>query len=148
MAENREEHLATQAESVKQSAAHMARSASAVEQSVDRNTVLAADRTVLASERTYAAWVRTALAALFSGAGAKALLAGILPSMWGTVTGSALVLFSIFCLVAGVWRQLHPGAPPPRTDVQRIPFALLVTANGFLVLVAGAVLAGIWAARV
>jgi putative membrane protein len=147
MAEKKEEHLVRQAESVKQSAVHLERSASAVEQSADRNTILAADRTVLAAERTYAAWVRTALVALFSGAGAKALLGGMLPSWWGTVAGSALVLFSIFCLVCGVWRQLHPGAPPPQPDVQRIPFPLLLLANGFLMLVACAVLVGIWAAR-
>ena len=56
----------------------------AVEQSVDRNTVLAADRNVLAAERTYAAWVRTGLAALVAGGGAKALMSGILPGLWGT----------------------------------------------------------------
>lgn len=148
MAEQKEAHLERQAESVKKSAVHLERSASAVAQSSDRNTVLAADRNVLAAERTYSAWVRTALAALFSGAGAKALLAGILPSWWGTMTGSALVLFSIFCLVAGIWRQLHPGVPPPPPDVQHIPTPILFMANGFLVLVACAVLAGIWAARV
>lgn len=146
MAAQKEEHLAKQVQSVKQSAVHLERSATAVEQSADRNTVLAADRTVLAAERTYAAWVRTALAALFSGAGAKAVLASMLPSWWGTLTGSALVLFSIFCLVCGVWRQLNPGAPPPPTDLRRIPIALLVVANGFLILVCCAVLAGIIAA--
>ncbi len=148
MAEKKEEHLAKQAESVKQSAVHLERSATAVEQSADRNTVLAADRTVLAAERTYAAWVRTALAALFSGAGAKALLAGMLPSWWGSATGSALVLFSIFCLVAGVWRYVYPGAPPPEPDMRRLPISLLVLANGFLILVACALLAGFWNARV
>lgn len=143
----KEEHLAQQAESVKKSAVHLERSATAVEQSADRNTVLAADRTMLAFERTYAAWVRTALAALFSGAGAKALLANILPSWWGTATGSALVLFSMFCLVAGVWRQVHPYAPPPLPDVRRIPVSILVVANGFLMLVALAVLVAIFNAR-
>ena len=148
MPEKKEEHLVRQAESVKQSAVHLERSATAVEQSADRNTVLAADRTVLAAERPYAAWVRTALAALFSGAGAKALFAALLPSWWGTATGSALVLFSMFCLVAGVWRYLNPGAPPPEPDMRRIPIPLLMLANGFLILVACVVLAGIWAAKV
>jgi inner membrane protein YidH len=148
MPQKKEEHLAQQTESVKQSAVHLERSATAVEQSADRNTILAADRTVLAAERTYAAWVRTALAALFSGAGAKALLAGMLPSWWGPVIGSALVLFSIFCLMAGVWRQLHPGAPPPQPNVQRIPISLLLVANGLLILVACAELVWIWTGRV
>jgi inner membrane protein YidH len=148
MPEQKEEHLARQAESVKQSAVHLERSATAVEQSVDRNTVLAANRTVLAAERTYAAWVRTALVALVSGAGAKPLLAGMLPGWWGTLTGVALVLFSIFCLLAGVWRELRPGAPPPWPDVRRMPMTLLLVANGLLMLVACAVLAGLLAARV
>jgi putative membrane protein len=147
MAEKKDEQLARQAESVKQSAVHLERSATAVEESADRNTVLAADRTVLAAERTYAAWVRTALVALFSGAGAKALLAAMLPGGWGTATGSALVLFSIFCLVAGVWRYMHPCAPPPAPDMRLIPIPLLVLANGFLILIACAVLVGIWRAR-
>jgi len=143
----KDERLAQQAERVQESAAHLQRSAVAVEQSVDRNTVLAADRNVLAAERTYAAWVRTALAALVAGGGAKALLSGILPGWWGTAIGSALVLFSIFSLVAGVWRELNPGPPPPYTDVRRIPTALLVVVNGLLILVALAVLAGIWAIK-
>jgi putative membrane protein len=147
MAEYTPEPLASQAASVHESAAHLARSATAVAQSVDRNTVLAADRTVLASERTYAAWVRTSLAALFSAVGAKTLLGSLLPGWWSTLTGSALVLFSIFCLVAGVWRELNPGVPPPATEVRRIPVALLLIANGVLLLVACAVLAGIWGAR-
>jgi putative membrane protein len=140
----KKEHLVKQAESVKESAVQLERSATAVEQSADRNTILAADRTVMAAERTYAAWVRTALAALASGAGAKALLAGILPSWWGTFTGSALVLFSVFCLIAAVWRQIYPGTPPPEPNVPRLPIPLLVLLNGFLALVALAVLIAIW----
>ena len=65
----------------------------------------------------------------------------------GTLIGSTLVLFSIFCLVAAVWRELNPGPPPPQTDVPRIPTAVLVIVNGLLILVTLAVLAGIWASR-
>ena len=144
----KDERLAHEAHRVQESAAHLQRSAVAVEQSADRNTVLAADRNVLAAERTYAAWVRTALAALVAGAGAKALMSGMLPGWWGTAIGSALVLFSIFCLIAGVWRELNPGPPPPYTDVRRMPTALLVIVNGLLILVALAVLAGIWAFKI
>jgi putative membrane protein len=96
-------------------------------------------------ERTYAAWVRTGLAALASGAGAKALLGGILPSLWGSLIGTVLILLSAFCLIAAIWRQLNPGAPPPAADLARIPTTLLIVVNGFLVLVAFAVLIGIWA---
>lgn len=138
------EQIARQAESVKESAQHLQRSAAAVEQSVDRNTVLAADRTVLAAERTYAAWIRTGLAALASGAGAKPLLGAMLPHPWAALTGSVLVLFSAFCFVAAVWRELTAIAPAP--DLRRLPTALLMAVDAFLVLVALAVLVGIWTA--
>ena len=59
-------------------------------------------------------------------------------------TGSLLVLFSAFCFVAAVWRQLYPGPPPPDPDTHRIQPWLLVLLNGFLALVALAVLVGIW----
>ena len=142
-----EEHrdIARQAESVKQSAQHLQRSASAVEQSADRNTVLAADRNVLAAERTYAAWIRTGLAALVSGAGAKALLADTLPTFWVALTGTVLVLFSAFSFVAAVWRELSSIAPQP--DLRRLPTAILIAVDAFLVLVALAVLVGIWAGK-
>ena len=140
----KDEHLTKQAESVKKSAVQLERSATAVEQSADRNTVLAADRTILAAERTYAAWVRTGLAALASGAGAKALLGGILPSLWGSLIATALIFFSAFCLIAAIWRQLNPGAPPPAPDLPQIPTGILMVFNAVLVLVAFAVLVGIW----
>ena len=113
----------------------------------DRRNELAADRTVFAAERTYAAWVRTGLAALASGVGAKKLLAGVIPewAIWGV--GTVLVLFSAFCFGAAVWRQLFPGPPPPKPDAARIPPALLVAVNGFLVLVALAALVSIWFGR-
>jgi putative membrane protein len=106
----------------------------------DRRTQLAADRTVFAAERTYAAWVRTGLAALASGVGAKKLLEGVIPE-WGLwAVGTVLVLFSAFCFGAAIWRQVSPGPPPPQPDTPRIPPALLVVVNGFLVLVALSVL--------
>lgn len=115
--------------------------------SADRRTQLAADRTVFAAERTYAAWVRTGLAGLASGVGAKKLLEGVVPEwmIWGT--GSILVAFSAFCFGAAVWRQLFSGPPPPHPDTPRIPPALLIAVNGFLMLVAFSALVGIWFGR-
>jgi putative membrane protein len=102
----------------------------------DRRTELAADRTVLAAERTYAAWVRTGLAALASGVGSKKLLAGVIPD-WGVEgIGCVLVLFAAFSFAAGVWREMYPGAPPPKPDIRRIPAAVLISVNGCLILVA------------
>ena len=115
--------------------------------SADRRTVLAADRTVLAAERTYAAWVRTGLAALASGIGARALLEKMLPDWLIFTTGSVLILFGSFCFVAGVWRELRPGAPPPSPDTRRIPAWLLILVNGFLFLVSCAALPGLWLNR-
>jgi putative membrane protein len=122
-------------------------SAENLEGSADRRTQLAADRTVFAAERTYAAWVRTGLVSLASGVGAKKLLAGLIPEWMIVATGSLLVLFSAFCFAAAVWRQLYPGAPPPKPDTRRIEPWLLVLVNGFLALVALAALVGIWFGR-
>ena len=115
--------------------------------SADRRTQLAADRTVFAAERTYAAWVRTGLAALASGVGAKKLLEGVVPDwmIWGM--GTILVLFSAFSFGAAVWRQVFSGAPPPHPDTPRIPPALLIAVNAFLVLVALSALISIWFGR-
>ena len=122
---------------------------SAVQQvdSADRRTELAADRTILAAERTYAAWVRTGLAALASGIGARALLKDVVFPWLTTATGTVLILFSAFCFVAAVWREMGAGAPPPRPDIKRLPSALLIGVNGFLMLVSLAALVGIWTAR-
>lgn len=133
-----------QAHAVTQSSRRLEASTGKVADSADRRTELAADRTVLAAERTYAAWVRTALA---SGVGARALLAHILPGWFGQLTGSVLILFSGFCFVAAVWREWTPGAPPPRPDIRRLPRAILIGLNGFLMLVSLAALVGIWLAR-
>jgi putative membrane protein len=123
--------------------AEIERSAKAVEisadeltDSADRRTILASDRTVLAAERTYAAWVRTALAALASGIGARALVKDILPDWVGKFTGSVLIVFAGFCLIAAVWRELQGMERAKGTDIRPIPSRLLVPLNGFLLLVA------------
>src|SRR6185295_14379880 len=98
------------------------------------------------AERTYAAWIRTGLAALASGVGARALLEGVVHPALAAATGSVLILFSAFCFVAAVWRELWSGAPPPVPDIRRLPQPLLLAVNGFLVLVALAALVGVWLA--
>lgn len=135
------------AESVRESAQQLERSTEAVKDSADRRTELAADRTVLAAERTYAAWVRTGLAALASGVGAKALLAHLLPAWFGAATGSMLIIFSAFCFTAAVWREMSPIGDPAPPDTRRLPPALLLALNGFLVVVDLAALVGVWLAR-
>ena len=136
--------LKSSAAHVHASAEHMARDTAQMEVAADRRTQLAANRTLFAAERTYAAWMRTGLVSLASGIGAKSLLAHILPEWLIGLTGSVLVLFSAFCFGAAVWRQLDPGPPPPEPDTRQMPAALLIPINGFLVLVALAVLVGIW----
>ena len=106
--------------------------------------MLAADRTIYAAERTYAAWVRTALAALASGVGSKALLTGILPALGVKLAGSVLILFSTFCFCAAVWRQMFPAVPPPLPDTRRIPSWFLYGVNMVLAVVSLAALASIW----
>ena len=130
-----------------ESASKLTRSADQRTDSADRRTELAADRTIFAAERTYAAWVRTGLSALAAGVGAKALLKDVVDPWLVNATGSVLILFSAFCFFAGVWRELDAGAPPPRPDIPRLPPWLLVSVNGFLVLVALAALVGIWLVR-
>jgi len=138
--------VSRQSASVKESAEHIEHAASVTADSADRRTQLAADRTVLAAERTYAAWVRTGLGGLASGVGAKALFAKILPGWFGALTGSVLIFFSAFCFIAAVWREASPVAPP-KPDTRRLPRSLLISLNGFLVIVALAALAGIWLAE-
>lgn len=112
--------------------------------SADRRTELAADRTVLAAERTYAAWVRTGLTALAAGIGAKALLDRLVPEWMIVGTTIVLMLFAVFCFVAGVWRQLDRSVPPPKPDTRALPGWMLIGFNGFLVIVTLAALVGIW----
>lgn len=130
---------------VKQSAKAIEHSANDLTDSADRRTTLAGDRTLLAAERTYAAWVRTALAALASGVGTRALMKDLHPERIGKLTGSVLVMFAGFCLVAAVWREIRGTPAPPTPDLRTIPASLLVPINGFLMLVALAALVGIWA---
>jgi putative membrane protein len=111
---------------------------------VDRRNQLAADRTVFAAERTYAAWVRTGLAALAGGVGAEALLENAMPQWSIRLVATILILFSVFSFGAAVWRHVHPGPPPPKTDAPQIAPVLLVIATGFLILVALSALIGIW----
>lgn len=110
----------------------------------DRRTELAANRTVLAAERTYAAWVRTGLTALAAGVGAKKVLGGVLPEWAVLATGSVLVLFGAVSFILAVWREIAPGAAPPKPDVRRIPRGALIGLNGFLVLVCLGALLGVW----
>jgi putative membrane protein len=139
-----EKALARSGEKLADSAKKLEVSTERVEDSADRRTVLAADRTVFAAERTYAAWVRTGLLALASGVGARALLNGVVPEWLIVANGSVLILFSVFCFAAAVWRQLNPGPPPPRPEARPIPPWMLIAVNGFLSLVSLAALVGIW----
>jgi len=135
------EHSRTIADSAKE----LEKSSAQVESSADQTTRLAADRTILAAERTYASWVRTGLFSLASGIGAHALLTGVLPKWLVQADASMLVLFSVFCFGAAIWRHLNPGPPPPVPNVRRIPGVLLILVNAFLALVSVAALIGIWA---
>lgn len=139
-------------ETLANNSAAMQRSARAVEHSTDqladsadRRTQLASDRTLLAAERTYAAWVRTALAALAGGIGARALVRDVLPAIVGQVSGSILILFAGFCLIAAVWRELHGIPRNPGPDMKPVPRGLLIVMNFFMLVVALAALVGIWA---
>ena len=136
--------LQSQSRDLKRSAKAVEHSSAQLAEGADRRTTLAGDRTLLATERTYAAWVRTALAALAAGVGSTALVRGVLPQMVGKLTGTVLVLFAGFCLIAAVWRELQGIPPSPQPDIKPIPRALLVPMNFFLLLVAVAALVGIW----
>lgn len=109
------------------------------------NEQLAVDRTRLAEERTYAAWVRTALAALASGIGARALLEGLVPDWLARAMGSVLVLFAACCLALALCRQIAARSLPADREVPPIPPALLIGVNGLLLVVTLAALIGIWA---
>ena len=65
----------------------------------------------------------TGLMSLAAGVGAKKTLGGVLPEWVVVLTGSVLAAFAAFCFAAAVWRELYPGAPPPRPDVRRLPRA-------------------------
>lgn len=144
MAQDAHADLKDSARQTEKAAQNTQKAAEAAKDSADRRTELAADRTIFAAERTYAAWVRTGLVALASGIGSKKLLAGIVPDWMIVGTGTVLILFSAFCFVAGVWRQLFTGATAPDPDVPALPPAILVVVNGFLALVALTALLGVW----
>jgi len=138
------DQLRGQARDIKCSARAVEQSSTQMADSSDRRTILATDRTLLAAERTYAAWVRTALAAIASGIGATALTKDVLPKWVGKASGSVLVIFAGFCLIAAVWRELSGTERLKHPDMRPIPKTLLVPINVFLLLVAMAALVGIW----
>lgn len=144
--EAREEKVTAQVErqEIKKTTSEVKKASSQIAVSADRTTVLAADRTIYAAERTYAAWVRTGLAALASGVGSKALLTGVLPALGVKLAGSVLIVFSAFCFVAAVWREMFPAVPPPLPDARRIPSLLLYGVNIALALVSLIALVSIW----
>src|SRR6476659_10790261 len=122
-----EQPAKTNARVIRKESADIKRSAKAVEKSTaelsdsaERRTDLAGDRTLLAAERTYAAWVRTALAALAAGIGARALVKDILPAWVGKLTGTVLIVFAGFCLLAAVCRELQGVPPAPHPDIRPI----------------------------
>ncbi len=133
-----------QSREVAGSAQDLKRSSVRIESSAELTTRLAADRNVLAAERTYAAWMRTGLFAFASGVGARALLTDILPEWMVQSNATALILFSVFCFGAAVWRQVNPGPPPPQTDVPRIPAPVLVALSAFLTVISLSALVAIW----
>ena len=143
MANQTEQRAAEAQEQLKDSAETLADSAVTQEDSADRRTRLASDRTLLAAERTYAAWMRTGLASLAAGVGAQALLEDLVEPWLALSTSIVLIMFSIFCFVAGIWRDLTGKALRPDPDTARLPSVVLVVFNSFLVLVGLAVLIGI-----
>jgi putative membrane protein len=135
--------IETQSKKVADSAKKLKESSVRIEDSANRRTELASNRTALAAERTYSAWIRTGLFSLASGAGAKGVLAGLMP-MWIVIADSgALIVFSIFCFCAAVWRFERSGATRPDPDVPRIDARILVAMSAFLSVVSLAALWGV-----
>ena len=89
-------------------------------------------------------WARAGLGGLGGATGGRGRRTGLVPDWLILANGSVLVLFSMFCFGAAVWRQLNPGLPPPIPTSPRISPALLVTINGFLALVSLFALFGVW----
>jgi putative membrane protein len=133
-----------QSETVADSAKKLKESSVRIEDSADRRTELASNRTALAAERTYSAWIRTGLFSLASGAGAKGVLTGLMPAWIVSADSSALIIFSIFCYLAAIWRFKNSGAVRPSPDVPRIDARILVGMSAFLSVVSAAALLGIW----
>ena len=141
------EELKRQTAEIKRSAKVAERQTGQIADNAERRTQFASDRTLLAAERTYAAWVRTGLFALASGIGARALLTGLMSEWMILADATALILFSVFCFGAAIWRHLQPGTAPPLPHVRQIPPAVLIVLNTFLALVSIAALVGMWSAR-
>lgn len=139
--------IEVQSKKVADSAKKLKESSVRIEDSADRRTELASNRTALAAERTYSAWIRTGLFALASGAGAKGLLTGLMPAWIVLADSSALILFSIFCYLAAIWRFNNSGAARPNPDVPRIDARILIVMSGFLSVASLAALLGIWFAQ-
>src|ERR1700712_1747212 len=137
--------IEVQSEKVADTAEKRKKSSVRIEDSADRRTELASNRTALAAERTYSAWIRTGLFSLASGAGAKGVLAGLMPNWIVLADSSALIMFSIFCFCAAVWRMNHSGATRPGPDVPRIDHRILIAMSAFLSIVSLAALWGILA---
>jgi putative membrane protein len=135
--------IETQSKKVADSAKKLKESSVRIEDSADRRTELASNRTALAAERTYSAWIRTGLFSLASGAGAKGVLTGLMPAWIVTADSSALIVFSIFCYCAAVWRINHSGASRPDPDVPRIDARILLAMSAFLSIVSLAALWGV-----
>lgn len=109
----------------------------------DRQCEWAYQRTALAFERTYTAWIRTGLAALAFGIGLRTVAPDVQPWLL-RLSESALIAFSAFCFVAGLWRAQEVGL----ADRPERPLSLPVLAgmSGLLLMGAAAALAGIWLA--
>jgi putative membrane protein len=133
----------TQSKKVADSAKKLKESSVRIEDSADRRTELASNRTALAAERTYSAWIRTGLFSLASGAGAKGVLAGLMPAWIVLADSSALIVFSIFCYCAAIWRISNSGASRPNPDVPRIDGRILIAMSAFLSIVSLAALWGV-----
>lgn len=110
----------------------------------DLQLVLAADRTMLSLERTYAAWVRTGLAALASGVAARHVVAPTVSPFLASTMASLLIVFSGFCFVAGVWRDLGRVGVVTPADLQRVPPAVLIVASAVMTSISLLALAGVW----
>jgi putative membrane protein len=113
----------------------------------DRNLALAADRTILAREQVYGSWVRTGLTALAAAVGARTLYATVVPAWLAVATGVLLALFSAFCFLAAVWREITPAFADLHPSQRQLSPAMLIVINGSLTLVAIAAAFGILMAR-
>jgi putative membrane protein len=88
------------------------------------------------------------LFAVASGAGAKGVLAGLMPVWVILIDGSVLILFSIFCFAGAVWRIRNSGAVRPDPDVPQIDHRILIAMSVLLSLVSLAALSGLWLSEV